>query len=117
MTRFTGREGDLSVDGEVATGMLGADWTEGAWKAGLLVSHSLGDGGYRGASAGTMTSTLAGIFPWVRHALGKRLSVWGVAGYGEGSLTVEPEDEAKIRTDLDLWMAAAGPFNLPHLYR
>ena len=117
MTRFTGREGDLSVDGEVATGMLGADWTQGAWKTGLLVSHSLGDGGYRGASAGTMTSTLAGIFPWVRHALGKRLSVWGVAGYGEGSLTVEPEDEAKIRTDLDLWMAAAGPFNLPHLYR
>ena len=108
VTRFDGREGDLSVDGEVATGMLGADWTQGAWKTGLLVSHSLGDGGYRGASAGTMTSTLTGIFPWVRHALGKRLSVWGVAGYGEGSLTLEPEDEAKIRTDLDLWMAAAG---------
>ena len=108
VTRFDGREGDLEVDGEVATGMLGADWTQGAWKTGLLVSHSLVDGGYRGASAGTVTSTLTGIFPWVRHALGKRLSVWGVAGYGEGSLTVEPEDEAKIRTDLDLWMAAAG---------
>ena len=108
VTRFSGREGDLSVDGEVATGMLGADWTEGAWKAGLLVSHSLGDGGYRGAGAGTMTSTLTGIFPWVRHALNERLSVWGVAGYGEGSLTLEPEEQAKIRTDLDLWMAAAG---------
>ena len=60
VTRFTGREGDLSVDGEVASGMLGADWTEGAWKSGLLVSHSLGDGGYRGASAGTVTSTLTG---------------------------------------------------------
>ena len=108
VTRFDGREGDLSVDGEVATGMLGADWTQGAWKTGLLVSHSLGDGGYRGASAGTVASTLTGIFPWVRHALGKRLSVWGVAGYGEGSLTLEPEDQPKIRTDLDLWMAAAG---------
>ena len=108
VTRFTGREGDLTVDGEVASGMLGADWTEGAWKTGLLVSHSLGDGGYRGASAGTVTSTLTGIFPWVRHALGERLSVWGVAGYGEGSLTLEPEEQAKIRTDLDLWMAAAG---------
>ena len=108
VTRFTGREGDLTVDGEVASGMLGADWTQGAWKTGLLVSHSLGDGGYRGASAGTMTSTLTGIFPWVRHALGERLSVWGVAGYGEGSLTLEPEEQAKIRTDLDLWMAAAG---------
>ena len=108
VTRFTGREGDLSVDGEVASGMLGADWTEGAWKSGLLVSHSLGDGGYRGASAGTVTSTLTGIFPWGRYALSERLSVWGVAGYGEGSLTLKPEKQAVIRTDLDLWMAAAG---------
>ena len=108
VTRFTGREGDLSVDGEVASGMLGADWTDGAWKSGLLVSHSLGDGGYRGASAGTVTSTLTGIFPWGRYALSERLSVWGVAGYGEGSLTLKPEEQAAIRTDLDLWMAAAG---------
>ena len=108
VTRFAGREGDLSVDGEVASGMLGADWTEGAWKSGLLVSHSLGDGGYRGASAGTVTSTLTGIYPWGRYALSERLSVWGVAGYGEGSLTLRPEEQAAIRTDLDLWMAAAG---------
>ena len=108
VTRFTGQEGDLSVDGEVATGMLGADWTDGAWKSGLLVSHSLGDGGYRGASAGTVTSTLTGIFPWARYALSERVSAWGVAGYGEGSLMLEPEEQATIRTDLGLWMAAAG---------
>ena len=108
VTRFSGREGDLAIDGEVASGMLGADWTEGAWKTGLLVSHSLGDGGYRGASVGTVTSTLTGIFPWARHALSERISVWGAAGYGEGSLTLEPEEQPKIRTDLDLWMAAAG---------
>ena len=108
VTNLTGREGDLTVDGEVASGMLGADWTVGAWKTGLLVSHSLGDGDYRGASEGTVASTLTGIFPWVRRALSERLSVWGVAGYGKGSLTLEPEGEPKIRTDLDLWMAAAG---------
>ena len=108
VTRFSGRDGDLAVDGEVASGMLGADWTQGAWKTGLLVSHSLGDGGYRGASVGTVTSTLTGIFPWARHALSERISAWGVAGYGEGSLTLEPEEQPKIRTDLDLWMAAAG---------
>ena len=108
VTRFTGQEGDLSVDGEVATGMLGADWTDGAWKSGLLVSHSLGHGGYRGASAGTVTSTLTGIFPWARYALSERVSAWGVAGYGEGSLMLEPEEQATIRTDLGLWMAAAG---------
>ena len=108
VTNLTGREGDLTVDGEVASGMLGADWTVGAWKTGLLVSHSLGDGDYRGAGEGTVASTLTGIFPWVRRALSERLSVWGVAGYGKGSLTLEPEGEPKIRTDLDLWMAAAG---------
>ena len=108
VSRFDGREGDLTVDGEVASGMLGADWSEGAWKTGLLVSHSMGNGDYRGASAGTVTSTLTGIFPWTNHALSERLSVWGVAGYGEGSLTLEPEERPKIRTDLDLWMAAVG---------
>ena len=114
VTRFSGREGDLSVDGEVATGMLGADWTQGAWKTGLLVSHSLGDGGYRGVSAGTVSSTLTGIFPWVRHALSDRLEAWGAAGYGAGELTVTPkkpgtdEDGAAIRADLDLRMAATG---------
>ena len=41
-------------------------------------------------------------------------SAWGVAGYGQGELTVTPkkpgtdEDGAAIRTDLDLRMAAAG---------
>ena len=45
--------------------------------------------------------------------LGERLSVWGVAGYGDGSLTLEPRAEdgthaGAIRTDLDLWMAAVG---------
>ena len=108
VTRFDGREGDLAVGGEVASSMLGADWTEGAWKTGLLVSHSRGEGGYRDASAGNVSSTLTGIFPWANRALGERLSVWGAAGYGAGSLMLEPEGQPKLRTDLDLWMAAAG---------
>ena len=128
MTRFSGREpapskagGDLSVDGEVASGLLGADWTRGRWTTGLLVTHSLGEGGYRAAggpgsgsgTGGTVTSTLTGVWPWVRHAVSARLSVWGVAGYGEGSLTLDPEDAdgartEAIRTGLDLTMAAFG---------
>ena len=128
VTRFSGRKpapaqagGDLSVDGEVASGLLGADWTRGRWTTGLLVTHSLGEGGYRAAggpgsgsgTGGTVTSTLTGVWPWVRHAVSARLSVWGVAGYGEGSLTLDPEeaDGARteaIRTGLDLTMAAFG---------
>ena len=119
-TGFSGRQagsaeagGDVAVDGEVASGLLGADWTRGDWTAGLAVSHSRGDGAYRGEGDGTVSATLTGLWPWVGHSLGERLSVWGVAGYGEGSLTLEPRaaDGTRaevIRTDLDLMMAAAG---------
>ena len=120
VTGFSGRQagsaeagGDVAVDGEVTSGLLGADWTRGDWTAGLAISHSRGDGAYRGEGDGTVSATLTGLWPWVGHSLGERLSVWGVAGYGDGSLTLEPRAEdgtrAKaIRTDLDLVMAAVG---------
>ena len=109
VTRFDGREGSLSLDGEVSSGMLGADWSRDALMAGLVVSHSLGEGSYRGESGdGGITSSLTGLYPWGSYALSERLSVWGVAGYGEGTLTLTPEGQAQIRTDLDLLMAAAG---------
>ena len=77
--------------------------------AGLVVSHSLGEGSYRGETGnGVVTSSLTGLYPWSRYALSERLSVWGVAGYGEGKLTLTPEGQAPIRTDLDLMMVAAG---------
>ena len=120
VTGFAGRDaasaeagGNEAVDGEVATGMLGADWTRGRWTTGLLVTRSRGDGAYRGAGGGTVSATLTALWPWVGHSLGERLSVWGVAGYGDGRLTLEPRAEdgthaGAIRTDLDLWMAAVG---------
>ena len=132
VSRFDGREGRLSLDGEVVTGMLGADWTRGRWTAGLIVSHSAGEGGYSGApgagdgpgagtnlglgsgTSGRVEATLTGVFPWARHALTERLEAWGAAGYGQGELTVTPKkpgtaaDGAALRADLDLWMAAAG---------
>ena len=132
VTSFDGREGDLTLDGEVATGMLGADWRRGRWTTGLILSHSSGEGSYRdGPGSGTDTgagsgpgsgsgtggsveATLTGLFPWARHALSERLEAWGVAGYGAGELTVTPkkpgtdEDGAVIRADLDLRMAVMG---------
>ena len=108
VTDFDGREGGLSVDGEVATGLLGADWTRGGWAAGLVVGHSRGDGGYSGQGAGTVSSSLTGLYPWGRRALNERVTVWGVAGYGEGTLVLEPEGGGRIETDMELAMAAAG---------
>ena len=105
VTRFDGREGALTLDGEVTS----ADWHQERWTTGLAVAHSLGEGGYRGGEvAGTVESTLTGLYPWLRNALSERVEAWGVAGYGEGSLTLTPKGQAAIRTDMDLWMAAAG---------
>ena len=118
VTRFDGREDTLSLDGEVTSAMLGTDWSRGPWTAGLLVSHSLGDGGYSGGApgwasgaageSGTIEAELTGLYPWLRHALSDRLEAWGVAGIGAGRLTLRPGGAQAIRTDLDLWMAAAG---------
>ena len=130
VTRFDGREGSLSLDGEVASGMVGLDWSRdpgsrlggrdrpgsgaGAWTVGLIVSRSVGEGGYAGNSQGRVDAALTGLWPWGRLALSGRVDVWGAAGYGTGELTVTPkkpgtdEDGAAIRTDLDLRMAAAG---------
>ena len=124
VSRFDGREGDLTLSGEVTSAMLGADWMRpgsgsgaGAWTVGLLVSHSRGEGSYqassrsernRGADAGTVSSSLTGLYPYGRYMVNGRLSVWGVAGYGEGTLTLTPDGQAAIETDMDLQMGAVG---------
>ena len=126
-SRIGGRDGGLALGGEVMSGMVGADWSSGpgsgagAWTVGLMVAHSRGEGTYRGAAGaglengptngptnGKVRSSLTGVYPWFRHGLSERLSVWGVAGYGAGTLTVTPEDQDPIRTGMDMMMAAAG---------
>ena len=115
--RFDGREGDLTLSGEVTNAIIGADWTRGpgsgagagSWTAGLMLSHARGEGTYRGASAGgKVESTSTGLYPYGRYAMTDRVTVWGVAGYGAGPLTLKPEDGAALRTDMDLMMAAGG---------
>ena len=109
VTRFDGREGALSVDGEVASAMVGADWTRDRVLAGLMLSHSRGEGGYRdGTETGEVESTLTSLFPYGRYALSERVSVWGMAGVGEGTLTFTPEGQAPMRPDMALAMGALG---------
>ena len=96
------------MSGEVASGMLGADWTRGPWTAGLMVAHSRGEGEYRGADAGEVEATLTGLYPYGRHELNERVTVWGVAGYGTGELTLKPAGETAMEADMDLAMGAVG---------
>ena len=125
VTNFDGREGELTLDGEVTTWLLGTDWSWGQWPgggearrstAGLMLSRSTSDGGYdspAGASSGEVAATLTGVFPWGSHRFTDRLAVWGAVGYGQGALEVTPklptgEDDATLTADLNLWLAAAG---------
>ena len=115
-SRFDGRVGALSLDGEVMSAMLGTDWAHDYWTAGLIVSHSRGEGGYRmvlGSASGPggngeIDSSLTGVYPWGRYETGERVTFWGVAGYGEGALTLRTGTDATYRTDMDLAMAATG---------
>ncbi len=108
VSRFDGREGELNLDGEVASVLLGTDWARERWSAGLVVSHARGEGGYRGEGGGAVDSTLTGLYPWGRYAMTDRVTLWGAAGYGSGTLTLTPEGQAPLETDMDLALAAAG---------
>ena len=108
ISSFDGREGDLTLDGEVGSVMLGADWTRDARTAGLMLSHARGTGSYRGAGEGKVESDLTGLYPYGRYAVNERVTLWGVAGYGAGSLTLTPKGKTPIETDLDLMMGAVG---------
>ena len=92
-TRFSGAEGKLSLDGEVNTAILGADGEWGRWLAGLALSYSEGEGGYRRVSAkgGAVSSTLTGINPYARYRLDERTSFWATLGYGSGRLALTPD--------------------------
>ena len=99
LSSFHGQEDTLSLDGNVGTALLGADWRTTHWQAGAALSHSWGNGGYEGEGdndgAGDISSTLLGLFPYGRYALTPRLGIWAVAGYGWGSLSVKPDDGSK----------------------
>ena len=108
---FSGRDGQLSIDGDVTSATLGADWRQGRWLLGAMVKHSIGEGDYSGDGAGEVESTLTGIYPYAALDLSARVRAWAAAGLGEGSLTLTPETgeaERAIETDMSLGLAALG---------
>ena len=108
-SRFEGREGSLSVDGEVTTALLGAEAASRAWLGGVMLSHARGDGSYRDdAGAGTVTSALTAVHPYVGVDLSERLTAWAAGGLGLGALTLTPDGAAARETDLSLLLAALG---------
>ena len=108
-TQFDGREGDLTLDGDVLTGTVGVDSAWDRWLAGVAVSHSLGGGSFTGDGDGDLDrSTLTSIHPYLRYAVNERVDVWGVLGYGWGDMTLEPGTGGTLETDTTLLMGSFG---------
>ena len=111
---FSGREAGLSLDGNVTTGLLGADYAQGPWTGGAVLSHSSGEGGYSGDAAGKVEASMTALTPWAGYKVTERLSVWGALGYGKGGLALTPKnpqtqkDEPAQKTDIAMTLAAAG---------
>ena len=72
-----------------------------------MVAHLRGEASYRGSDEGEVSSTVSGVYPYGRHALSERVTLWGVVGYGTGSLALTPEGKTATETDMDLAMGAA----------
>ena len=108
-TQFTGRDGALTLDGDVLTGTLGVDSAWDRWLAGVAVSHSLGGGAFTGDGAGDLdSSTLTSLHPYLRYAVNERVEVWSVLGYGWGDMTLEPGTGGTLETDTTLLMGSFG---------
>ncbi len=112
-TAFDGRDGKVSLEGDVLTGTVGVD---GAWDrllAGLAVAHSRGDGSFTKPGTddrgrGDLETTLTSIHPYLRYAVNDRLDMWGVLGYGRGQMEMEVATGETMETDMALVMGAFG---------
>ncbi len=112
-TTFDGRDGTLSLDGDVLTGTVGVDGEWDRLLAGLAVAHSRGDGAFTkpGTDArgrGELETTLTSVHPYLRYAVNDRLDMWGVLGYGTGHMEMELDTGETRETDMALVMGAFG---------
>ena len=99
----------LAAPGLPNRAMLAAEFGRGARTVGVVVLHSRGEGDYRMPEAsGEVEATLAGGWPWGRYELRERVSIWGLAGYGEGDLVLPPSGDEAMEAGIDLLAGSMG---------
>ena len=111
VSRFSAAVPGLGLTGEAATGSMGMDYERGRLLMGFAMTHSVGEGtasdaGWRYALGSTATM----MMPYARLALSERISAWGMAGTGSGTLTLDLDGGVaqRYRTDLAMTLAATG---------
>ena len=109
--RFETRSDGVATEGEVTTGMVGADVSSGRWLAGGALSHARGKGSFATSAQraeGASEVRLTTVHPYARVRLGERMSAWGLAGYGKGELTLTAPGGERVATGLRMRMGAVG---------
>ena len=107
---FEADEDRTRMDGDVTGAFLGMDVAHERWLAGLAVAVSEGDGEYEllaGGETGEVESSLMSLYPYGRYRLSERVDVWGLVGYGTGTMTVG-RDAGETDTGIEMQMGAVG---------
>ena len=112
-TTFDGRDGTLTVEGDVLTGTVGVDGGWDQWLVGVAAAHSQGEGGsampgLAERGTGELESTLTSVHPYLRYAVTDRLDVWGLLGYGWGEAELDLATGETFETDTQFRMGAFG---------
>ena len=107
---FDGQEDKLSLNGTVTTATLGVDGVWEHWLTGVALAYSEGGGSFTHAETpgGELASSLTSVHPYVAYALSDRVRLWGMAGYGSGSLQLRLAEQDTMDTDLAMTMGALG---------
>ena len=107
---FDGQEDRLSLNGTVTTATLGVDGVWEHWLTGVALAYSEGDGSFTQVEAegGELASSLTSVHPYVAYALSDRVRLWGMVGYGSGSLQLKLAEQRALDTDLAMTMGALG---------
>ena len=121
-SRFDGREGTFSLDGETTTALLGADYARGDWLLGLALMQGDGDGGYtdygKGPQAcpddippdmralcdgavregdGEVEASLTAALPYAAFQASEGMKLWGLPAFG-GRFTGSPSAGVGLST-------------------
>ena len=110
---FEAEEKSVKLNGDVTTAMIGVDAEWERALAGVMVSQSSGEGSYRldtakGDDAGTVESSLTGVYPYARVDINTKISAWAIAGIGSGELTLRQKGKKAMPTDISMHMGALG---------
>ena len=105
-----GSQGNVVYDGDVTSGTIGIDTRLGGnLLAGLSVGQAFGKVDYTDPNelAGTLTTTLTNLNPYVGWQMSGGVSLWATAGYGAGEVEIEDANGTEA-SDLIQHMVAAG---------